>query len=98
MSNQKVVGKHKFGYLREKDPNRRRKKSNVQIATSYKVQKGDSLGKIAQKLIKDKQTNFTDARKLATQLIAVNKLKDNGNKIYIGQVLKLPQGVNENVS
>lgn len=94
MTGQKVVGKHRFGYLPEKDPNRPKRNKMF----TYKVVSGDSVSKIATNLIQAGKTNITDLTTLKNQIVAVNKLKNNGDTIYVGQVLKIPQGVQENGS
>lgn len=103
MGDQKVVGHHTFGYLKDQDGFRGKKvevqKPTPQPATKYattcKVQKGDyGVSYVAKRLIKDKQTSYTDVKELTDQIIALNpklKVDRKGNPIIkVGDVLKLP--------
>lgn len=97
MGDQKVVGHHTFGYLKDQDGYKGKKVETPtpQYATTCRVQAGDyGVSYVAKRLIKDKQTSYTDVRKLTDQIIALNpKLKTDkkGNPIIkVGDILKLP--------
>ena len=97
MGGQRVVGHHTFGYLKDQDGFRKNKTEapKPQYATTCRVQDGDyGVSYVARRLIRDKQTSYTDVRKLTDQIIALNpklKVDKKGNPIIkVGDVLKLP--------
>jgi len=75
MTDTKIVGSHKFGYLKSEDPNA---KKTAKKPVEYVVKSGDTLGKIA----KANGTTVSD-------LMAKNPKIKSADKIQIGQKIKL---------
>lgn len=93
MTNQKFVGKHKFGYLPEHDGF---KKSSKKFPTEYTVKKTDKgVSFIAKNLISQGKTPIKDLKKLTDKIITLNKLGPSAI-IHPNDKLELPLSESSN--